>query len=447
MAVTHGEHPGTGGGESLEPRTPVGERTTPVHWFAGRVHEVLDEVTAGGVVVSTLSPAETAEALTEIDRAERRLAALKLELMAHGDRVDVAAEDGATSTGAWLAHRTCTVRGTAHRLVRLAKTLDESFEATASALLVGSVDLDQVRVITDAVTALPSYVSAADRGRAEQHLLGLAREHDAKTLKLLARHLLAVVDPERADAELAKQLEKEEVDAARRTMFTMFDDGKGSCHGRFRIPSLQGAMLATALNALASPKRPDAIAREVPDPDDPEGELVQRATPELLGEAFGELIDRYPTKRLPKAGGGLATVLVTIPLEVLEGRLGVATLSSGGQLTAGAARRLACHHGLIPQVLGSRSEPLDQGRRVRLHTEPQRIAMAARDRTCTVEGCSIPAAWCHAHHAIPWSENGRTTVKDGRMVCPRHHTMVHHPRYDAEYLTSGRIRLTRRRRQ
>ncbi len=448
MAITDGGKAETGGQEPLDPRrTPVSDRTSPIHWFAGRVHEVLDDVTAGGAVVFTLSPAETAEAIVEIDRAERRLAAIKLKLLAHGGRVDVAAEDGAISTGAWLAHRTTAVRGKAHAAVRLADKLDETFATTAAALQDGAVDVDQAQVIVDAVTALPSYVGAEDRCRAEAHLVGLAAEHDAKALKLLARHLLAVVDPDGAEAELAKQLEKEEAEAARRATFTMFDDGKGSCHGKFRIPSLQGAMLATALNALTSPRRPDAIAREVPDPDDPDGELVQRATPELLGEAFGELIDRYPTKKLPKTGGGLATVLVTIPLEVLEGRLGVATLSTGGQLTAGAARRLACHHGLIPQVLGSKSEPLDQGRKVRLHTEPQRIAMASRDRTCTVEGCTIPAAWCHAHHAPPWGEGGRTSVRDGRMVCPRHHTMVHHPRYDAEYLTTGKIRVTRRRRQ
>ena len=175
--------------------------------------------------------------------------------------------------------------------------------------------------------------------------------------------------------------------------------------------------------------------------------MVQRAAPEILGQALVELIHRYPTRKLPQVGGGLATVLVMIPLEVLEGRLGVATLSTGGQLTAGATRRLACHHGLIPQVLGSKSEPLDQGRRVRLHTEAQRIAMAVRDKTCRAEGCTVPASWCHAHHVIAWVRHGKTSVKDGRMVCPRHHTMIHHDRYAAEYLPDGLIRITRRQRQ
>jgi hypothetical protein len=431
----------------------VARRSCPTHWFAGRVHEVLDEVTAGGPRVSTMSVAETAESIRELCRAQARIEALKLQLLAHGDHIDVAQETSAVSTGAWLADQTRAVRGRAHGLIRLARHLDAGFDDTGAAFLRGAIDVDQVHVITDAVTALPRFVGPADRRRAELHLLALAELHDAKALKLLAKHLHEVIDPDGADAELARRLKKEEDDAARKAMLTMYDDGNGTCHGRFRIPTLHGAMLATALNALASPRRPDAIARELPDTHetdshgDPEGALVQRPTPEILGQAFTELLERYPTKKLPRTGGGLATVLVTIPLEVLEGRLGVATLSTGGHLIAGAARRLACSHGLIPQVLGARSEPLDQGRRTRLHTEPQRIAMAARDKTCTAEGCATPASWCLAHHRVPWAQGGRTSVKDGRMVCPRHHTMIHHPDHAAEYLPSGKIRITRRHRQ
>jgi hypothetical protein len=199
------------------------------------------------------------------------------------------------------------------------------------------------------VTALPAFVSEGDRRRAEQHLLEEARRHDAKALKLLARHLLHVIDPEAADLELAKRLEREEAAAARRTSFKILDDGNGLCHGSFRIPSAYGAMLNVALDSLASPKRPDAIGRGALDDD---GRVVQRAAPEIFGQAFVELIERYPAKKLPKAGGGLATVIVTIPIEALEGGLGVATLSTGGHLSVGAARRLACHAGIIPQVLG-----------------------------------------------------------------------------------------------
>ena len=118
-----------------------------MHWFAGRVHEVLDEVMgvdpavadrSPAVCVATLSPAQTTEAVVEIGTARARLDGLEASLLAHAETVDVAAESGATSTAAWLAHDTHVTRGEANRAVRLAKRLSSGkFEATTTALLPG----------------------------------------------------------------------------------------------------------------------------------------------------------------------------------------------------------------------------------------------------------------------------------------------------------------------
>ena len=133
----------------------------------------------------------------------------------------------------------------------------------------------------------------------------------------------------------------------------------------------------------------------------------------MLGQAFCEYIERFPTDRLPTAGGVNATVVVTMTLETLEGGLAPATLDTGRLITAGEARRLASQCGVIPVVLGSRSEVLDLGRTIRLHTPAQRTALRLRHKTCTAEGCSVPAAWCHAHHKTPWCP-GRQDQRQGR---------------------------------
>ena len=201
--------------------------------------------------------------------------------------------------------------------------------------------------------------------RAERHLLDEASRHDAKRLKVLGKHLLHVIDPDAADEELARRIEAEEAAAARRTFVRLFDDGNGTCHGTFRIPSLHGAMLTVALEALASPKRPDLIRREEPvDPDDADAGFRARSSPEVLGEAFCQLLERFPVKKLPKAGGGLVTVLVTMELDRLLAGLGTATMSTGDYVSAGQVRRLACASGIIPAVLGSKSQLLDLGRKV-----------------------------------------------------------------------------------
>ncbi|HET7069210.1 MAG TPA: HNH endonuclease signature motif containing protein, partial [Nocardioides sp.] len=64
---------------------------------------------------------------------------------------------------------------------------------------------------------------------------------------------------------------------------------------------------------------------------------------------------------------------------------------------------------------------------------------------CRTEGCTIPAAWCEAHHAKkPWSQGGRTDLADGVLLCPWHHHRAHDPRYDAQRLPDGDYRFHRR---
>ena len=90
--------------------------------------------------------------------------------------------------------------------------------------------------------------------------------------------------------------------------------------------------------------------------------------------------------------------MVTLDLDTLLTGIGVATTSTGDRVTAEQARRLACQARIIPVVLGREGEVLDLGRSARLFSPAQRKALAIRDRECTTDGCSIPAAWCEAHH-------------------------------------------------
>ena len=129
-----------------------------------------------------------------------------------------------------------------------------------------------------------------------------------------------------------------------------------------------------------------------------------------MGEAFCRMIETLDPHRLPHSGGLSATVVVTIPLETLHGGLAAATMDTGTRLTPGEARRMACDAGLIPVVLGGKSEVLDHGRMRRLFSKPQRVAMAIRQSfRCAAEGCDRPTAWCDAHHLQPWSRHGRRT--------------------------------------
>ncbi len=335
------------------------------------------------------------------------------------------------------------LRDLAKRVTRLTATLT----AVEAAVLAQAERSDVgARVICEAIAGLDDIpadlVDARDldlpalKDRAEQHLLAEAGHHDAKALQILGRHLLDVIAPEVAEEHEGRLLEKEEERARQKTRFTMSEDGQGCVHGRFTLPTLQAAMLKKALLALAAPKHQAAVDGSAPVPG--------RPSAERMGQAFCEYVERYPADRIPAAGGVPASVVITMDLEKLLQGLGAGVLDDGSRISATQARRLACEAGIIPAVLGGKGQPLDVGRKKRFHTVAQRIAMAIRDGGCTAEGCDYPPGLCHAHHDISWGRNGDTNVKDGRLLCPRHHALAHNPRYDTTRLGTGKLRFTRR---
>jgi hypothetical protein len=79
------------------------------------------------------------------------------------------------------------------------------------------------------------------------------------------------------------------------------------------------------------------------------------------------------------------------------------------------------------QVDGA-GRPLSVGRSTRTWPVPIRKAIVARDGGCRWPGCDAPAPWCDAHHLVHWEHGGGTSVGNGVLQCPRHHTFLHrHP--------------------
>ncbi len=363
----------------------------------------------------SLDAAGTREVLVELTRLRAQVAELEARVVTHADEVEAGVSTGATSTATWLAHATKLTRQAAARKASFAKALD-AHSLTREALGRGEIHVEQASVIVHAVDQLPQ--DAAVRELCEKHLVALAEHHDAKELKVLGRRVLEVVDPDLADAHEAALLAAEEAAAEKAVSFRMHDDGHGQVHGRFTLPAATGAMLKTALLAGAAPKHVRAT----------EGAgafRFEQATPEKLGRAFKEYVERYPTDRLPHAGGVNATVVVTMPLDTLLGGLKAASLGTGERISAGQARRIACEAGILPAVLDGKGKVLDLGRSRRFHTPAQRLAIGLEQKHCQHPGCTTPAAGCHVHHREPWSRGGHTDTRTGQLLCPRHHTLAH----------------------
>ena len=407
-------------GESTWP-VPGAGSSSRVDALLRRLDAVLDDVR--DLSPSALADVDVVRLLDAATVAASRVTAVQCRMVAEADRRRLSDAIGARHTHQWWAGRSRTTRPEAHRITRLGIALDTPRHAeVARRLADGTVRLEQARAIVEAVEALPSQVGAEVRVRAEEALLELAEQHDARDLKQLGKRILDTVAPEAGESHEAKVLEDEERRAAESVDFAMFDDGEGRCHGRFTVPSHVGVILRRTVLALANPAR-----HSTSDLRDESGEW--KPSRRRMGEAFTEYVERYPVDAMPQTAGVSATVVVTLTLEHLVGEHATALLDDGSRMSAAQARRLACEAGIIPVVLGADGQPLDLGRRQRLFSRAQRIALGLRDGGCTAKGCETTASGCHAHHDDPWSHGGATDLANGRLLCPRHHRLAHDSRY------------------
>ncbi len=315
----------------------------PVTSTVAAVHAELDELADLGLLVPDARP-RPADNLTALAALRHQITELELRHAHHADRLDLGAQAGAADTGSLLGqhHPADQTRRQAPPGPRHA--LDHDHEPVRDAMAAGQVSEEQAAVIVKGVDALP----VEHRRDAETHLIGCAAEHDPVALRRLAHQVLEVVAPEIAEAHELKALQRQEALAEEACRFTIADDGHGLCHGRFTLPAPVGAMLKQAVLAINSPRAPPAT----PAPRRGSGTRSASTSPAT------------PIDRLPQAGGVDATVVVTMTLENLLGDSQTpALLDTGDPITADQARKLACEAGIIPIVLGGKSEILDLGRK------------------------------------------------------------------------------------
>jgi len=379
-----------------------------------------------------MSPADKRTALLELTRVEARVAGLKLRVMAVSD--DVAVAQGARDVAALVTHHTRTDAGANRRDLLLALALDRRWAQVAGALGQGEVNVAQAQVICHALDELPAEkVGAELLARAEAHLVEQAAEFGPRELRWLGRRILDVVAPEIGEQHEAEQLAKEEQRAERKTSLVSKRLGDGSTRITINVPDGVASRLNTYLEAFTSPRHLGG------------GEADRILVARRRGQAFCNLMEAIDPRRMPAHGGDATTVIVTISLEELRKELGIGELGPSDKLTAGEVRRLACTASIIPAVLGGKSEVLDLGRASRLFKPAQRKAMIIRDRECRAEGCTIPAAWCEAHHwGRPWAQGGKTDLKDGLLLCSWHHHRAHDDTYDTSRMPNGDIRFNKR---
>jgi hypothetical protein len=284
-------------------------------------------------------------------------------------------------------------------------------------------------MIVESLEALPDELGDDLAVKAEAYLVDQAGSFGPRELRHLGRGVLEHLAPEIAEEAEYQRLLAEEEAASAATRLTMRHRGDGSTDIHARVPDATAGRLSTFLNAYTAPRR-----------HHDERLPIER----LRGEGFVALLENIPTDSLPRHGGVATTLMVIVDHERLVCGVGVATTSTGDPMTVGQVRRLACQAGILPVVLGGKSEVLDLGRTRRLVSDTIRKALNLRDRGCTATGCTMPAAFCEAHHIVPWSRGGKTTLADTKLLCSFHHHRAHDPAWETHHHPNGTTGFTRR---
>lgn len=416
---------------TLAPRPPASDAPGVLEAMRGRVNELAQTLWAARPA------AELTGTVTAIEALKSTLEALELDVIAELEVTDRVKHEGWASTRDFVTAVTGGHHGTGPRLVRLAEDLaTDLFGPVAAGLRDGWLSSAKTLAITRAIDALPS---TCDRARAVQVMLDEAKRLNASELTKAGKHLLSVIDPERDDRRMERELEREDRAAHLHRFLSVTEDHAGGAWIRGRCAAEDAALIKTTLMSLAAPVptapcdsgtcRVPGCSHDGRDPRDHGARLL---------DALSEACRRTQTADLlPHQHGAPPRLTLLINHDDLVAGLGVGVTEEGSEIPASAVRRLCCDAEVIPAVLGSRSEVLDVGRLSRLVTPAIWKALVARDRHCRFTGCRRPPLMCHAHHVRHWVDGGLTSLDNLLLLCGHHHRLVHAGPWQVELDPAG----------
>ncbi len=398
-----------------------------------RVRAALDGMS--GVGSWSMSSDELGDYLADLQALMAQVQAVFLSAVREADRREIAKTVGAANTAAWLSGTLQMRPEEAGRAVKLARDLDTELPSTREALQAGEVSADHAEVIARSMRRLPAWVGVEKRVEAEHVLLDKARTFDPKDLAGLGRKILHTIDEDRADRELAKQLQAEEARAEREREIVLYDDPYSvSTFLRGKLDPLTNEMFRVALEPLCKPRPTDANGPDL------------RTPAQRMGDGFHELLRRFlASGSAPSHGGEKPQIVLIIdPNKVRDGTGTGELLHSGASVSARTVQELACDAQVSTYIpVGAGADPgngtggasLSDG--VRLYTGKVRKLLELRDRGCAFPGCNRPPSWCQAHHIVPWSKGGPTTLENGVLLCGYHHRHLHQGTWQARTAKDG----------
>jgi hypothetical protein len=185
-----------------------------------------------------------------------------------------------------------------------------------------------------------------------------------------------------------------------------------------KLISTLGAQLNAILDPLATPRSSEV---------DIDGGIQKIVDERPFGQRLHDALDEVCGKVLksadqPAVGGVPASVVVTIGVEDLLAKAGLAETTDGSMLTSDQLLRIADEAEIWSTIINQDGVPLALGRSRRLASRGQTMALVARDGGCSFPGCAHPASWCDRHHILDWILGGFTDLDNLTLLCRYHHT-------------------------
>jgi 5-methylcytosine-specific restriction protein A len=344
----------------------------------------------------------------------------------------LAKKNGYRSAAVLIAATTGTTVGDASRLVAVgeATTPRRQFSGAeaparhphiAAALDAGRISLAAASAIITMLDRVAFRVDPARTDDVERVLAdqaaGLGLDHLGKVIARAEAHL----DPD--------GLEPREHELRGERSVVMFERA-GMVHLNAKLDPESAAPVKAAIEAIVTTEfrnegrgttavHSGSGVADPADADAPKRTLAQRqadALVQLAAHVLGCETDS------PVTG---ATVIVRMTLADLESGRGSAVIDGIDRpVSIATARRMAASGAVIPCVLGGDSDILDWGRRKRLFTMAQKLAIAERDGGCAM--CGLPPGMAKVHHLRWWArDSGPTDLSNGVLLCETCHHRIH----------------------
>jgi hypothetical protein len=340
------------------------------------------------------------------------------------DRGETSGGAAAMSVTQWVRHHApSTLAGGAGTVVAVAT----AFGKVANAPVRAALESGRIPVRSAA-----SVISEADKLRpllaegAEPHvlegLISMAEQHGPSGCRMLRDALLA------KHGRQGVLQDRQNVGKSFSRLSQPADTGADTFEYRLTLDVEGKAILESALGPLSAPQPVD-------------GERDLRTSDRRRGDAFVQIVRRAVAAGEERGKNNKTTLVVTMSFEGLKDRLGAGTtlggLDAGTHLAPETVRRLCCDGSVLPVVLGSSGEVLDQGREQRCFTDAQTKRLWLRDGGCTYPGCDAPPQWADGHHLVHWADGGASDLDNAALLCGRHHTTVHTRRLAGRVVREG----------